>query len=155
MSAAAAADIRLGLLYCNPPEGIPGDAVTGIVGGAPSSSDGQAHDPFEHSLAGEATRIYSASKKNPAASWGGEETGWSKRLTLHPDGAYEWYNSSYSMDTYDYDRTTRVESAAGQWVENEEGAVVLHGVMGSRKDWDSFNEYMNGMSDCHGGLGGY
>jgi hypothetical protein len=103
-----------------------------------------ARDPLEHTLAGETTRIFSASEKTPAAQYGGEETGWSKTLKLHPGGMYEWRHSSYSMDTYDYDRTTRVWTANGRWVETAEGTVTLDGIIGSRKDWDSFKEYNEG-----------
>lgn len=81
--------------------------------------------------------------KTRAAEFGGEETGWSKSITLKQDQTYEWVESSYSMDTYDYDRTTKTTQAFGNWSIQGDN-YVLDGLQCNKKEWDCYNDYLSG-----------
>jgi hypothetical protein len=114
------------------------DLAAGFIAKPPSG---------DHSLDGEGAQTWRAQHKE-RSEW--EENGWYKSVTLHPDGTYDWSYTTYNIDLYDYDRSTKVTEAHGQWTVQVPGQIRLDGVQGTRTEWDSFKEYLDGNPDYQG-----
>ncbi len=114
------------------------DLAAGFIAKPPSG---------DHSLDGEGAQTWRAQHKE-RSDW--EEDGWYKSVTLHPDGTYDWSYTTYNIDLYDYDRSSKVTEAHGQWTMQVPGEITLDGVQGTRREWDSFKEYLDGNPDFQG-----